>query len=100
MDLPPLFLVRTALRARARKRGSSQLGTLGSGNHFCEVQFVSERYDDVAAEALGLQPGTVTIMIHSGSRGLGHQVCDESLDIMLEVAARHGIDLPDGGRLP
>jgi tRNA-splicing ligase RtcB len=80
---------------RARERGSAQLGTLGSGNHFAEVQKVAEVYDETAARAFGLRRGQVTVMIHSGSRGLGHQVCTDHLKGMLAAAARHGIELPD-----
>ena len=80
---------------RARQRGRDQLGTLGSGNHFVEVGYVDETYDARAAEALGLEPGRVTVLIHTGSRGLGHQVCDDHLDVMLAAARRHGIALPD-----
>jgi tRNA-splicing ligase RtcB len=80
---------------RARQRGSAQLGTVGSGNHFIEVGYVAERYDAAAAEALGLRPDAVTVFIHSGSRGLGHQVCDDYLDVMVEASARYGIELPD-----
>jgi tRNA-splicing ligase RtcB len=81
--------------ARARRRGRDQLGTLGSGNHFVEVGWVAERFDDAAADTLGLHPDTVTVFIHSGSRGLGHQVCDDSLDVMLRAARAYGISLPD-----
>ncbi len=80
---------------RARERGSAQLGTLGSGNHFAEVQKVAEVYDEKAARAYGLRRGQVTVMIHSGSRGLGHQVCTDHLKGMLAAAERHGIELPD-----
>jgi len=79
----------------AKDRGRGQLGTLGSGNHFLEVQEVSEVYDEAAARALGLEAGTVTVMIHCGSRGLGHQVCT---DYVREVSRRlgsWGIALPD-----
>src|SRR5947199_245331 len=62
---------------RARERGRRQLGTLGSGNHFLEVQVVDEVYDARAAQRLGLAAGQVTLMIHTGSRGLGHQVCTD-----------------------
>jgi tRNA-splicing ligase RtcB len=79
----------------AKDRGKSQLGTVGSGNHFVEVGYVSEVYDDFAAERLGLRAGTVTVFIHSGSRGLGYQVCDDYLDRMVKAAAKYGIDLPD-----
>jgi tRNA-splicing ligase RtcB len=81
--------------ARAKQRGLSQLGTVGSGNHFVEVGYVSEVYDDRVATRLGLTPGTVTVFIHSGSRGLGYQVCDDYLETMVRAAARYGIDLPD-----
>jgi tRNA-splicing ligase RtcB len=80
---------------RAYERGRSQLGTLGSGNHFCEVQVVEEVYDEPVARALGLARGAVTISIHSGSRGLGHQVCSDHLKGMVEESGRHGIELPD-----
>jgi tRNA-splicing ligase RtcB (3'-phosphate/5'-hydroxy nucleic acid ligase) len=81
--------------ARAFERGSSQLGTLGSGNHFAEIQHVAEIYDRDAAAAFGLETGQITVMIHSGSRGLGHQVCSDHLKVMIEAAARYGIELPD-----
>lgn len=68
-----------AVSERARLRGADQLGTLGSGNHFLEVDRVAEIYDAAAAEAFGLYPGRVAVQIHSGSRGLGYQVCDEAL---------------------
>lgn len=81
--------------ARARERGAPQVGTLGSGNHFCEIQVVEEVYDQKAALAFGLAPGLVTFMIHCGSRGLGYQVCDDFLDVMRLAAKRYGIELPD-----
>lgn len=81
--------------ARARERGAPQVGTLGSGNHFCEIQVVEEVYDEKAAQAFGLAPGLVTFMIHCGSRGLGYQVCDDFLDLMRLAAKKYGIDLPD-----
>jgi tRNA-splicing ligase RtcB len=80
---------------RAFERGSSQLGTLGSGNHFAEIQYVSEVYDRQAARAFGLTEDQVTVLIHSGSRGLGHQVCTDHLKVMVKAAARYGIELPD-----
>jgi tRNA-splicing ligase RtcB len=80
---------------RAVQRGRDQVGTVGSGNHFIEVGQVEEVYDRTAAERMGLSPGIVTVFIHSGSRGLGYQVCDDYLDVMLRAAARYGIDLPD-----
>ncbi|MGD2135452.1 MAG: RtcB family protein [Gemmatimonadales bacterium] len=80
---------------RAKQRGRSQLGTVGSGNHFVEVGHVTEVFDETAANRLGLRPGTVTFFIHSGSRGLGYQVCDDYLDAMVKAAAKYDIDLPD-----
>jgi len=80
---------------RAFDRGRRQLGSLGSGNHFAEIQYVAEIFDQEAASAFGLFPGQVTVMIHSGSRGLGHQVCSEHLKEMVKAAAKHGIQLPD-----
>lgn len=80
---------------RAYDRGRGQLGSLGSGNHFAEIQYVAEVYDADAADAFGLFPGQITVMIHSGSRGLGHQVCTEHLKGMLKAGRRYGIELPD-----
>ncbi len=80
---------------RALERGRNQLGTLGSGNHFLEVQQVEEIHDEAAARALGLFPGQVTVSIHTGSRGLGYQVCDDHLKTMLRASAKYGIELPD-----
>jgi len=84
-----------AVSDRAYERGRSQLGSLGSGNHFLEVQYVAEVYDQEAARAFGLARGRVVAMIHSGSRGLGHQVCTDHLKVMLAAAERYGIELPD-----
>ena len=83
------------LSDRAIERGRDQLGTVGSGNHFIELGWVDEVYDDRAAERLGLTAGTVTVFIHSGSRGLGYQVCDDYIRVMLDAADRYGIELPD-----
>ncbi len=80
---------------RAYERGKGQVGTLGSGNHFLEVQVVDQLFDPAAAQSFGLQEGTVTVMIHSGSRGLGYQVCDDYLENTLKAAAKYGISLPD-----
>ncbi|MEN3340400.1 MAG: hypothetical protein V7647_4076, partial [Acidobacteriota bacterium] len=80
---------------RARERGQSQLGTLGSGNHFAEIQYVSAVYDAPIAEAFGLRRGQITVMIHSGSRGLGHQVCQDHLRVMVGSTRKYGIELPD-----
>lgn len=85
----------TAVSPRARERGAPQLGTLGSGNHFAELQVVEEVHDRTAAEAFGLTEGLVTVLLHSGSRGLGYQVCEDALATMAAAAARHGIELPD-----
>jgi tRNA-splicing ligase RtcB len=79
----------------ARERGKRQLGSLGSGNHFLEVQTVETVYDRRAAETLGLHEGAVTVMIHTGSRGLGHQVCTDYLDITGKALRRYGITVPD-----
>src|SRR5262245_24142800 len=84
-----------AVSDRARERGLPQLGTLGSGNHFLEVQFVEEVHDTAAAAAYGLRQGRVVILIHSGSRGLGHQVCTDYVSLMNKSMSRHGITLPD-----
>jgi tRNA-splicing ligase RtcB (3'-phosphate/5'-hydroxy nucleic acid ligase) len=84
-----------AVSDRAKKRGLTQIGTLGSGNHFLEVQYVEQTFDDAAAHTLGLSPQQVVVLIHSGSRGLGHQVCTDSLREMDESMHRHGINLPD-----
>ena len=80
---------------RAIERGRAQLGTLGSGNHFLEVQMVEEIGDAAAAEALGLFPGQVTVTIHTGSRGLGYQVCDDYIRVMRQASRKYGISLPD-----
>ncbi len=80
---------------RAKERGKNQLGTVGSGNHFVEVGYVTEVYDQTAAQRLSLTLGSVTVFIHSGSRGLGYQVCDDFLDRMVRAAQKYGITLPD-----
>lgn len=79
----------------ALKRGAPQLGTLGAGNHFLEIQSVSELYDPAVAGKLGLEKDQVTIMIHCGSRGFGHQICSDSIHDMLEAARKYNISLPD-----
>jgi tRNA-splicing ligase RtcB len=84
-----------AVSARAKERGRSQLGTLGSGNHFVEVGVVDEVFDASAAAAFGLRAGQLTLLIHSGSRGLGHQVCTDYVKLMDRVMARYDITLPD-----
>lgn len=80
---------------RALERGKGQLGTLGSGNHFLEVGFVEEIYDPEAAAVMGLEKDQVTVLIHTGSRGLGHQICDDYISVMLNASKRYGISLPD-----
>src|SRR2546429_5321683 len=84
-----------AVSDTALERGRSQVGTLGSGNHFLEVQRVDEVYDARAAAALGLAAGQVTVMIHSRARGLGYQVCDDALRTMGRAMAHYGIGMPD-----
>jgi tRNA-splicing ligase RtcB (3'-phosphate/5'-hydroxy nucleic acid ligase) len=79
----------------ALERGDDQCGTLGSGNHFMEVQVVEEVVDEAVAAAFGLAVGQVTVMIHSGSRGLGYQVCEDALKELRDVPRRYGIELPD-----
>jgi len=80
---------------KAIARGGDQCGTLGSGNHFLELQVVEEIVDEAAARAMGLQLGQICVMIHSGSRGLGYQVCDDALLMLRKAPAKYGIDLPD-----
>jgi tRNA-splicing ligase RtcB (3'-phosphate/5'-hydroxy nucleic acid ligase) len=80
---------------RAMERGRNQLGTLGSGNHFVEIGYVDEIFDEAAARGLRLEPDSVTVIIHTGSRGLGYQVCDDFIDTMLHAASKYQIDLPD-----
>src|SRR5215472_13173751 len=80
---------------RAYKRGAKQLGTLGSGNHFLEISRIDQVYDAKLANALGLHPGHVTVLIHSGSRGLGHQTCDDYLKLVVGAMARYEMSLPD-----
>lgn len=84
-----------AVSDRAYERGKDQLGTVGSGNHFVEVGYVAQIFDEEAARAFGLTRGKATIMIHTGSRGLGYQVCDESIRQMLSAAGKYSIALVD-----
>jgi tRNA-splicing ligase RtcB len=84
-----------AVSSRAMERGLDQIGTLGSGNHFLEFGYVAEVFDDRIANVLGLHEGQVTVIIHSGSRGFGYQVCDDALSNMGKVMNKYGIDLPD-----
>ena len=80
---------------RARKRGMPQLGSLGSGNHFLEVQKVAEIHDEVAAKKMGIKKDSVTILIHCGSRGFGHQVCSDYLRISEQAQKKYNITLAD-----
>ena len=85
----------TAVSDRAKKRGLPQVGTLGSGNHFLEIQYVERIFEPEIAQALGLHENEVVVLIHSGSRGLGHQVCTDYLRDMDEGMRRYGINVPD-----
>ncbi|QLH07514.1 RtcB family protein [Nitrosopumilus ureiphilus] len=80
---------------KARKRGAPQLGSLGSGNHFLEVQKVAEVHDEEAANRMGIKEGTITVLIHCGSRGFGHQVCSDYLRVSEQAMEKYGISLPD-----
>jgi tRNA-splicing ligase RtcB len=81
---------------RAKRRGADQLGTMGAGNHFVEVQAVSDVFDERAATALGLLAGRVVVMIHTGSRGLGHQVATDFIRTMLHAMPKHGMSMTCG----
>ena len=85
----------SAVSSRAKQRGGPQLGTLGSGNHFIEIQEVVEIYDAQAARAFGLFEGQLALSIHSGSRGLGHQVCSDYVKELQSAVRKYGIELPD-----
>jgi tRNA-splicing ligase RtcB (3'-phosphate/5'-hydroxy nucleic acid ligase) len=85
----------TLVSERAKERGATQVGTLGSGNHFLEIDTVEEILLEGPADAFGLHQGQVVIFIHSGSRGLGYQVCDDYLGVMGKAMRKYGIDLPD-----
>ncbi|MHB2148544.1 RtcB family protein [Calditrichota bacterium LG25] len=85
----------SAVSQRAIERGLDQLGTLGSGNHFLEVDVVDRIYDEQAAAALGLFKGQIVVLIHSGSRGFGYQICDDYLKVMSKAAQKYHLDLPD-----
>ncbi|MEK6527708.1 MAG: RtcB family protein, partial [Nitrospirota bacterium] len=80
---------------KAYERGRQQQGTLGSGNHFAEIQYVDEIYDEKAANILGLHKNQITVMIHTGSRGFGHQVCTDYLEVMQRAASKYNIELAD-----
>ena len=84
-----------AVSNRAMTRGRDQSGTLGSGNHFIEISRVADVFDEKVANVFGLFAGQMVLQIHSGSRGFGHQVCDDYIRVMLEAARRYGIHLPD-----
>ena len=82
--------------ARAQQRGLPQMGTLGSGNHYAEIQVVDEIFDLAAAKKMGIdRTGQVVVMVHSGSRGLGHQVASDSLVDMERVMSQYGIQVND-----
>jgi len=83
------------LSPRAKKRGLPQLGTLGAGNHFIEVDLIEEIYDEEAARVMGLQRGNLGLQIHCGSRGLGHQVCSDYVRRLQGAVEKYGIILPD-----
>jgi tRNA-splicing ligase RtcB len=80
---------------KARKRGRPQLGTLGSGNHFLEIQRVEEIFDEQKANQFGLFKGQITVMIHCGSRGAGHQICTDHLEVLNQAVRKYNIDIPD-----
>ncbi len=85
----------TSISNRARERGRTQLGTLGSGNHFLEIDQVEQIFDPEAAQAMGLWEGCLAVMLHCGSRGLGHQVCTDYVQTFQRVSQKFGITLPD-----
>ena len=80
---------------KAKKRGAPQLGSLGSGNHFLEIQKVAEIHDEEAASRMGIKEGTITVLIHCGSRGFGHQVCSDYLRVAEQAMEKYDIHLPD-----
>ncbi|WP_424357482.1 RtcB family protein [Methanocella sp. MCL-LM] len=80
---------------KARDRGKPQLGTLGSGNHFLEIQHIEKIYDEAAAKAFGLEEGGITVMIHCGSRGAGHQICTDYVRTLEQASRKYGIKLAD-----
>jgi tRNA-splicing ligase RtcB len=85
----------TKVSQRAQKRGKGQVGTLGAGNHFIEIDVVSDVIDSSAAQRIGLFAGQITIQIHCGSRGLGHQVCSDYVKLLQKVVHQYGLKLPD-----
>ncbi len=84
-----------AVSKRASERAVDQLGTLGAGNHFLEIQVVTDIYDERTASAMGIIKGRIVVMIHSGSRGFGYQVCDDFVQVMLKSMSKYNISLPD-----
>ena len=84
-----------SVSAKAKQRGMPQNGTLGAGNHFLEIQVVKEIYDPDAAKAYGIHPGQICVMIHCGSRGLGHQTCTDHIKVLEGATKRYNIVLPD-----
>lgn len=85
----------SAVSDKAKRRGSDQVGTLGAGNHFAEIQEVTDIFDEKAARTFGLFKGQITVMIHTGSRGFGHQVCTDYVQLMNKVMDKYDIHLPD-----
>ncbi|MBN1823504.1 MAG: RtcB family protein [Endomicrobiales bacterium] len=85
----------SAASKRALERGREQLGTLGAGNHFLEMQVVDRVFDKEAAETFGLREGQVTVMVHTGSRGLGYQICDDYISYLQDAVRKYGFSLPD-----
>lgn len=83
------------LSDRALQRGRPQIGTLGAGNHFIEIQEIDEVYDENCAKVMGLYKGNITVMIHTGSRGLGYQVCDDNVKVMGKAMNEYNIEVPD-----
>jgi tRNA-splicing ligase RtcB len=83
------------LSPRALKRGTNQVGSLGAGNHFIEIDLVAEIFDHQAAQVMGLREGDLALQIHCGSRGLGHQVCSDYVKSLQKAVLRYGIELPD-----
>jgi tRNA-splicing ligase RtcB len=85
----------TKVSDRAKERGREQIGSVGAGNHFVEVDVVDQIFDEAAANAMGISPGCLVLQIHCGSRGLGHQVCTDYVQSFQEAVHKYGIDLPD-----
>ncbi len=85
----------SSISSRAKQRGKGQLGTLGAGNHFIEIDVVDEIFHEAAADAMGLAEGLLTVQIHCGSRGFGHQVCSDYVREFQSAVKRYGIKLPD-----